>query len=172
MTTHHVMRIKSGSNFHDSNAQPTSANSTGTNPPTGNTRAASPSNRKPLPLPHKHAEFTIKLTQLCQKHAADRTDDDIRFIRDRLHERSPFFKLWPPHLQKLLCYIAHTEQFVKNEVIISRGSKPTHLYFLLEGEVTLSLRDIAADGGHCSQLKVLATLGVGDTFGEPALLVR
>lgn len=58
-----------------------------------------------------------------------------RFIRDRLHERSPFFKLWPPHLQKLLCYIAHTEQFVKNEVIISRGSKPTHLYFLLEGEV-------------------------------------
>jgi hypothetical protein len=58
-----------------------------------------------------------------------------RFIRDRLHECSSFFKLWPSHLQQLLCRLVQARQWVQHEVLAAAGTKPEELCFIVEGQV-------------------------------------
>ena len=56
----------------------------------------------------KHDAFTRRLLELCSLPPEDRTELDLYFIRDRLHERCASFRLWPPRLQGLLCRLAAT----------------------------------------------------------------
>lgn len=58
-----------------------------------------------------------------------------RFIRDRLHESSSFFRLWPSQLQQLLCRLVQARQWLQHEVLAAAGSKPEELCFILEGQV-------------------------------------
>lgn len=81
--------------------------------------------------------LTAELLELCDQLPEQRTDRDLRFIRDRLHERSPFFRLWPPQLQRLLCTLAETRQLMRGEVFVSQGEAPQHLFFLATGQVRL-----------------------------------
>jgi len=65
-----------------------------------------------VPLPRaKQAAFTRQLLELCSARtsAPERSAADLLFIRDRLHERFAFFRLWPPKLQALLCRLAVAE---------------------------------------------------------------
>jgi hypothetical protein len=77
------------------------------------------------------------LLQLCKQPGCQRTQEDIWFIRDRLHECSSFFRLWPSTLQQLLCRIAQARTYVQHEVLAAAGSKPEHLCFILDGQVRL-----------------------------------
>jgi hypothetical protein len=65
---------------------------------------------RPLALPRaKHEAFTRRLLELCSggsPGARVTSGDDLLFIRDRLHERCAFFRLWPPPLQALICRLA------------------------------------------------------------------
>lgn len=59
-----------------------------------------------------------------------------RFIRDRLHERCPFFRLWPSQLQQLICRLARPMHWVQHEVLASQGGASCKdLCFILEGKV-------------------------------------
>lgn len=77
-----------------------------------------------------------ELVLLCQQPAGARSDRDVRFIRDRLHEMSPFFKLWPPKLQRLLAQLASSQRLVKGEVFFSPGDEPKEIYFLVVGQAS------------------------------------
>ncbi|WIA11450.1 hypothetical protein OEZ85_011567 [Tetradesmus obliquus] len=113
----------------------------------------------------KQAQHTAKTMSLCAK--AQRTQDDIWFIRDRLHERCPFFRLWPSQLQQLICRLARPMHWVQHEVLASQGGASCKdLCFILEGKAAVAVR--SAPGS--STLKDVAVLKDGDTFGELALL--
>jgi CRP-like cAMP-binding protein len=64
-----------------------------------------------------------------------------------------------------------------NEVILGQGSRPTHMFILIEGRVAVAMRDTTlycgGGGSACgaSALKDMALLEPGDTFGEVALMV-
>eukprot|EP00879_Flechtneria_rotunda_P015144 GHRR01015827.1.p1 GENE.GHRR01015827.1~~GHRR01015827.1.p1 ORF type:complete len:257 (+),score=102.41 GHRR01015827.1:502-1272(+) len=89
-----------------------------------------------------------------------------RFIRDRLHERCRFFRLWPVQLQQLLCRLARPVHMVQNEILAGQGSRPQDLCFILEGEAAIALRSAIGS----SLLKDVAKLHTGDTYGELSLL--
>lgn len=66
----------------------------------------------PTALPrakHFGSSFTRQLLQACSQPTGARSEADAYFIRDRLHERCAFFRLWPPRLQALLCQLATTQ---------------------------------------------------------------
>jgi CRP-like cAMP-binding protein len=94
-------------------------------PPAAAPGAAPPLVAPPRPpaLPRaKHDAFTRRLLELCSGApeagsgrggggdnsgpAGERGEAEIFFIRDRLHERCAFFRLWPPQLQALVCRLA------------------------------------------------------------------
>jgi hypothetical protein len=58
----------------------------------------------------KHDAFTPRLLEICgAASVSSRCQADVLFIRDRLHERCAFFRLWPPRLQALVCQLATTK---------------------------------------------------------------
>ncbi|KAF6253615.1 hypothetical protein COO60DRAFT_1463114 [Scenedesmus sp. NREL 46B-D3] len=119
----------------------------------------------------KQAQLTAKTLALCAK--AQLTQDDIWFIRDRLHERCPFFRLWPPQLQQLICRLARPMHWVQHEVLASQGGAACKdLCLILEGQARAPVMAAVAvrSAPGISTLKDVASLTGGDTFGELALL--
>ncbi|GBG00127.1 hypothetical protein Rsub_12738 [Raphidocelis subcapitata] len=102
--------------------------------------------RRPLALPpEKHAAFTGKLLAIASREEGARTAADLYFLRDRLHERCAFFRLWPPQLQApVLCRLAAARTWVANEVIIGQGSRPGRFYIVVEGSCAVCVREAAA----------------------------
>lgn len=76
---------------------------------------------------------------VCDKEPTQRSDEDLRCVRDRLHECCAFFRQWPPRLQRMLCMLAASQRLVKGEVAACQGERPTHLCFLMSGQVRLAI---------------------------------
>lgn len=66
-----------------------------------------PPARRPTALPRaKHDALTRELLRRCAAPLRGRSQEEVYFIRDRLHERCAFFRAWPPPLQAMLCRLA------------------------------------------------------------------
>jgi len=75
----------------------------------------------------------------------------------------PLFKDVPEEVLKDILSKAAAIGFIAGDTIIGEGDSGNALYVILNGEVEVSGTDI-------TPVKILATLGVGDFFGEMALL--
>ncbi len=108
-----------------------------------------------------HAEGSKKLTKLCQKPPASRTEQEVSYIQRRVHALMPFFRLWPEALQHELARTLQTEVqqsipsspqvclrcsvpclphcapqvLVRRESVIAHSTIPTRVFFVLEGKV-------------------------------------
>ena len=58
-----------------------------------------------------------------------------RYIRSFVHGLAPFFRLWPEAVQFGLSRFLHTEILVERENVLTRGSAPTKLFFIMSGKV-------------------------------------
>ncbi len=58
-----------------------------------------------------------------------------RYVHACMSQLSRFFQLWPPSLQRELCRVLFTEEFVRLETVMSRGNSPTKVFFVVSGKV-------------------------------------
>lgn len=132
--------------------------------------AAPPAAAKPiaaLPIDTSKQQLD-RMLELCRLPPASRSQQDLYYLRDRLHEASPFFRLWPPQLAAMVCRLARARVWAQHEVLAAQGTRPTDLIFVLAGEAAVAVRRHWGS----SELRNVATLQRGDTCGELALLVR
>jgi hypothetical protein len=79
------------------------------------------------------ATLTLKRAAVQPQH---RSPADVLFIRDRLHETSAFFRMFPSQLQQLLARIASPRVWALHEVAAAaEGAPPREVVFILQGEV-------------------------------------
>ena len=88
-------------------------------------------------------------------------------VIERTHKKHlakvPLFKDLPNEVLEEILRKAATITFISGDVIVGEGDSGNALYVILEGEVLI--KDIEKDPSI-----ILATLGIGDFFGEMALL--
>lgn len=135
-----------------------------------------------------------KLTALCQKVPTSRTEEEVAYICSFVAHLSPFFRLWPEVLQFELARVLATEVLVRGEAVVVRGTTPTKMYIILNGELHIRVHDSSAaaagdghmheqgrrgsygdatssrGGGNGGGEHIMAYLRRGDSCGEVALM--
>ena len=112
------------------------------------------------------ADEERKLTKICQLTPSRRTDEDLRFVCQQLQLFS-FWQLWPDAVQRELAKVLCTEGRVKHETVISRGSPQTRVFFLISGNLRVSVPANVSSDIPEEQRDKLVSEGVGNASPSP-----
>jgi CRP-like cAMP-binding protein len=107
-----------------------------------------------------------RLTKICQKQSRERDEKDLRFVCQQLQIFS-FWNLWPEAVQRELAKVLCTEGRVKHETVISRGSPGGKVFFLISGNLRVSVpANVSSDIPEEHRDKLVSE-GVGQVSSSP-----
>ncbi len=114
-----------------------------------------------------------RLTRICQKPPGERTEEEVAFAQGFMRATFAFYQLWPDNVQRELAKVLTTEGRVRHETVVSRGTPQTKVFFLVSGQLRVSVPASAVDaedeggggeGDHAGRL----THGGGVGGGGPS----
>ncbi|XP_022080342.1 uncharacterized protein LOC110973663 [Acanthaster planci] len=97
-----------------------------------------------------------------------RTDDLIKYVEIALRNIRAFAQ-YPKRMQHMLCRVGWLEEYESKRAILRQGHLPHAFYFILSGEVVVTVLD-TKKGKRVAE--TVAMLKRGDSFGELAILNR
>ncbi|XP_014470932.1 PREDICTED: uncharacterized protein LOC106742479 isoform X2 [Dinoponera quadriceps] len=112
--------------------------------------------------------MTLKDRSILLVNPTDRSSEDKAYIYELIKKLRAFTK-YPEDVRKKLAAVCFYQYLPADRVIVRRGHKAKNLYYIANGEV--SLTNVAIDELTGDEKDVnIGTLQVGDMFGEIALL--